>query len=317
MRIRADRDQMVILICQVALIVVIVLRDLGVISSGVSNAVLVMLGVTCLVVLVSVLLTHSAVFRRIGVVALVLVSLTASVLLAWRENMFSDLFLNFLVEGIGMVVGVAFVDYWIKRREEERWQPARNLVYAKLVDIVDELYSLLPSHRLDSCTIRIHFGHAVTHLRCVQRELRSFWEVHAAVENRYAASDKLREKLSDGAFDMLSEAKGQLDNTIDAGAFVLDPETLGLAMKLARRIEWVLSMGKDYPAETRRMLFVGGVAQVLWAACELQQWFEAKADRQVTRDEERKELEEELAAQERASLGEDASGEVAQQANDR
>lgn len=55
------------------------------------------------------------------------------------EDVTQDIILNLIAEALGIIATVFIIDRIIMNREERRWRPSRQAVYARLLIIIDEL----------------------------------------------------------------------------------------------------------------------------------------------------------------------------------
>lgn len=194
-----------------------------------------------------------------------------------------DMLLNLAGEAIGILVTVLVIDQWVKRRERKRWQPARDLIYVRMVKICDQVFRAALPEGLRSKTLElVSFGKAVEIRR---RRLPASGSTGSADWDAVLDEIDLQAQLGQFPdFEMLMESDRQIDQLIDGSAFVLDPEPLHLLYSLSREFRLVHGTLGFRQGEAARKAEedpdrVGIVIAVLIAASALCDWLDRKADR--------------------------------------
>jgi hypothetical protein len=70
----------------------------------------------------------------------------------WLESPGGNLVWDVLLQAIGIIITVTVIRRYFERREELRWLPARQHVYARLFSHADYLVRYLPPHHLNGLT---------------------------------------------------------------------------------------------------------------------------------------------------------------------
>lgn len=155
----------------------------------------------------------------------------------------SDLLLNLAAEGIGVVVTVFGIDRLIQYREEKRWGPAKNLIYADLLEILDDLLmTVVPYEYFDIATRHYYFGEAVAvgssgvpeeH----QREAFSF-----SNDEKYVKPVNMRLQVEPNYFG--GKQRQLRDAMIKAADTPLEPELRGKLLEVDQALKDVLSSAR-------------------------------------------------------------------------
>lgn len=146
---------------------------------------------------------------------------------------FQDLGLNLLSEVIGIVITVFLVDKVIQRREEKRWKPAKHLVYAKLLKLIDSFTGeLFPMEYLKINNDFVFFG---------EIEVQPHWIVKSESDPHFNnLLFSLEEKIDaekDLCFAKLPEVAKKIDEILMQYSYLLEPEIISILMKIREHID--------------------------------------------------------------------------------
>jgi hypothetical protein len=139
-----------------------------------------------------------------------------------------DLFLNLAAETLVIIWAYFTIDHLIKRRKERQLQPAKCLLYARLLEMIDEFLSVvLPEEcrKVSTKRYKYRYGdiHAIPSIELVGQEIASRLPSLIA-----------RDIESRGTFyrEPLLQLRKQLDATLDHSLTLLEPEPMKLVLRL-------------------------------------------------------------------------------------
>ena len=195
----------------------------------------------------------------------------------------------------GVVIGL-FVDTLIKRREEERWRPIRNSLYATLLRPIDELlYGVLTSAAYDVKTKWFHFGSALAsashNLKMpnwqksvrdgIAADLKTQFLAFEQREQAESLTPSDREQILGKTYKIgaLSEFKTSLDALIQIYAVALEP---GLMSRLVELYDSVSQYIGTQPEKSPSKIDMGTNADILESiirmAWGIREWLAERAE---------------------------------------
>jgi len=189
-------------------------------------------------------------------------------------KMWNDLWLNLLAEGLGIIATVFVIDRLLKIREEKRWLPSKNLLYADLTKLIDRLFrETIPFELQERSRTVWCFGSAQVILGI------DFKEKLIAVNY---GIDRLL--IEDRKFDaeILSRYQTQIHEKLNTSAHLMEPELLEKLMKLDGLLTSQSITTSDWENEIDKELFIMSFVGALATAGKIWWWLEEKADQRKT-----------------------------------
>jgi hypothetical protein len=149
-----------------------------------------------------------------------------------------DLGLNLLTEAVGIFVTVFLIDRIIKKREEARWKPSKNIVYYRLTELVWYLFVNFspPSLHKDLEPVEISFGGIDTGtVKDISSLDLDMFVLEPFLQREWA--DQLLGPWLAEHRTYMTEAKNTLDGIINDSTVFLEPEVLSLIFLLKQEVD--------------------------------------------------------------------------------
>ncbi len=150
----------------------------------------------------------------------------------------ADLGLNLLAEAIGILITVIWVDSIIKKRERERWKPAKNVVYYRLTELVWQVFVYFSPLSLykGSESVVISFGKIDTGTVKDISSLDLGMSVLGPLLKEEWANQELGPWLVEQRMYM-TEIKKTIDGIVNDATVFLEPEVLSLVLLLREEVD--------------------------------------------------------------------------------
>ncbi|MDQ1637954.1 MAG: hypothetical protein QOF62_1293 [Pyrinomonadaceae bacterium] len=156
-----------------------------------------------------------------------------------------DFSLNLLSEVIGILVTVFFVDRLLKRREDRRWAPAKNLLEARLFKLAEQIIFAVigigEGYEAWGKLRMYYFGEATVMSYCNAEQIDSKY-IFRVIEANRARSESSRLRFDYRPFP---EAQGKLNAILDTSAFLIDPEAIELLLQLDEELRRLITPRDD------------------------------------------------------------------------
>lgn len=245
----------------------------------------------------------------IGILILLLAFLTAFSIIPSNDDLkgFSG---NVLAEGIGILVTVAIIDRLIRRHEENRWIIAKQLVYAKLLLIIDRpleamfhLFYRMP-HELSFNIYYYGPNPIISSIRFDDDDISTLHsDILAYVEQHIEEHANLMSSIYDST--LLPTALDQIHEAITDSYLLIDPDLKNLlsqfeidCVKLKRAVETVevyfnlkhsmdpihwFCLPHDYiDSISQQGLLTGYIEQSMRSIVNIKKWITSRADLHLT-----------------------------------
>lgn len=184
-----------------------------------------------------------------------------------------DLGLNLTAEIIGMILTIGFVDRLIRRSEDRKWNPIRNLLHASLLELVanDLLFWLVPArhHKISRCSYQ--FGTARADLNSI------LTQDQAILEETASLSDDVGAQRLTGS--QITRVAGQLDYVVRFSSALLEAELLFLLMQLhesLRNLEHLAPTAEMQLESSGATYYSDQFEQIVSRGIKLQSWLMQK-----------------------------------------
>jgi hypothetical protein len=208
-----------------------------------------------------------------------------------------DLLLNLLAEVVGIAFTVLLIDRILRYREEQRWRPAKNSLYAKMFKEANDLLQLLlPSDYYNRETYFYSFG---------QEQIISDIELGEEIKNSkdFGKGEKDREWLYyDTAFQQslydrsstitadsqLAEADALLDDMLETSSALMGPVDTELLLRIRGELQDVVATlklrpGYEHTEEDHRQEFsFPPTFRLVISVLQLRLWLERHANQRLT-----------------------------------
>jgi hypothetical protein len=214
-------------------------------------------------------------FSRAVKVVLWIVVIAGIALIVWTR--FDRLVDNLVAEFIGAILTVYAIDRIIRTREERKLLPAKCLLYARLLEIVDELLTIilpLESYEVNRGIYKYKRGeiYAIPIIQPIDAESlsRSALLVGQDIETR-----------GPSIIASLALAQKQVDAILDSSTFLLDFDLINLLARLS--FMFLSSIPEvDWAEEGSRREFIRWLGNVILVIVEIRTWLEHEIDRHFT-----------------------------------
>ena len=193
--------------------------------------------------------------------------------------MTQDLFLNLLSEFIGIIVTVFIIDRILKRREERRWLPSKQLLHGKLFQSTyDIISSIVPFDMNDPSPFLYSFG-----------EFQVFPSVNIDddILKLGKMNDICAELVNSKKFDitLLTYHREKLSELLERWVILIEPEHLTKLLALEQSLDTALRTSVNFEDSSSISDYAFLLSEVVVFASDHGQWLVKKADKKITFDE--------------------------------
>ena len=195
--------------------------------------------------------------------------------------MWNDLLLNLLAEGLGIVATYVVIDQLLKRREEKRWLPAKNLLYAKLFEIANDfLVHFIPAEYWKIKVVTYYFG---------KSEVMVGIEVNdkllpELIENNFGLADSFTEKgFTD--IESLETLKNKVKDILSNSIELIEPELLSQLLDLENSLAFLLKLDEMSKSNANDGITEDVLKKPIVTVSLIKHWLLSKVSRKINQEE--------------------------------
>ncbi|MBC7876955.1 MAG: hypothetical protein H7Y59_07265 [Anaerolineales bacterium] len=148
-------------------------------------------------------------------------------------TIWNDLWLNLVSEVLGIIATLFIVDKLLKRNEEKRWIPTKNLIYSRLTEVTWNIFLNFspPSLHQEITPIELSFGAFTTSIIKDFSLIDLDFFVVDPLLTKELADNSLGEWISE-QYEILREVDRALNGIVNDASMFLEPEVLSLILQL-------------------------------------------------------------------------------------
>lgn len=201
--------------------------------------------------------------------------------------MLDDFILNLTSEMIGIIVTIFFIDKLLKNREEKRWQPSKDLVHGKILELTDDyLFNILRARLLSFISKErkvFYFGEVKIYTHGSYKEAH-LSDIYFSFKDESDINDITKEPQRE-IMPIFSELKSNLQVILQSSAFLLDSELLKIVLDLENDLSIFTNSGADEAKITITEDNINQLAYYTFKIVSLHVYLEGLANKYLSHDE--------------------------------
>lgn len=166
-----------------------------------------------------------------------------------------DLSLNLFSEVFGIVITVFIVDKIIKKRVGKQWTPLRELLYAQIVYIIDEIYETTLTERFRK-PVRERRSYEFEHTTAYSK-IEPNTEVILDLNFQNFIQDEADSAYFTNLLARLPEIRNEINNIVQTSTSVIEPKLLERLIRMNNQLRDIIEKTDNIQVYNLNKVMVG------------------------------------------------------------